>query len=187
MKRQSGASNTEYVLIVVMIALATMFMVKGLGIELRNLFSGATNQLNLFDGNAPEDGPGKPNAPGPGPAPTPPPPPPPTPPTPDHDAECRQQQAALQQERQTEGASLEQAFQEARHRYNEAMRQERYWVRGGRSRWGGSSWYLSLRYVHSEAERAAAQQQLNQAESAYQNWSQDWRQRYNQWQADCGH
>ncbi len=187
MKRQSGASNTEYVLIVVMIALATMFMVKGLGIELRNLFSGATNQLNLFDGNAPEDGPGKPNAPGPGPAPTPPPSPPPTPPTPDHDAECRQQQAALQQERQTVGGPLAQARQEAQRQNNEALRQERCWVRGGRSRWGGSSWYLSLRYVHSEAERAAAQRQLNQADSAYRDWDRDWRQRYNQWQSDCGH
>lgn len=192
MKRQSGASNTEYILIVVMIALATMFMVKGLGVELRNLFSGATNRLNLFDGNALEDGLGDPNAPTPGPTPTPPPSPPPnptpTPPVPDHDAECQQQQAALQQERETEGGSLTRAVQNARNQYNEAMRQERYWVRGHRSRWGGgSSGHWSSRYVHSAAERAAAGEQLNQAETAYRDWNRDWHQRQRQWQSDCGH
>ena len=189
-KRQSGASNTEYILIVVMIALATMFMVKGLGVELRNLFSGATNRLNLFDGNVPEDGLGDPTAPAPGPTPTPPPSPPPnpTPPAPDHDAECRQQQAALQQEREAEGGSLARAYQNARHRYNEAMRVERRWVHGRRrSRWGGSRGHWSVRYVHSAAERAAAREQLNQTETAYQDWNRDWNQRYQQWQSDCGH
>jgi len=187
-QRQSGASNTEYILIVVMIALAAMFMVKGLGVELRTLFSGATNRLNLFGGNAPEDDFGGPNIPEPGPPPTPTPSPTPPAPQPDHETECRQQQAALQGERETVGAPLSQAYQDARNQYNEAMRQESYWVPGHHSRWGrSSSGHWAYQYVHSAAERQSAQDQLNQARSAYENWNRDWNQRYHQWQADCGH
>ncbi len=163
-------------------------MVKGLGVELRTLFSRSTSRLNLFDGNAPEDGFGNPGAPEPGPTPTPPTPPSPVPPAPDHDIECQQQQTALQNERVTQGAQLAQAAQNAQIQYHEAMRKERYWVSGHHSRWGGgSSGHWSYRYIHSAAERQAAQEQLNQAQSAYSDWNRDWRQRYQQWQADCGH
>ena len=123
-----------------MIALAAMFMVKGLGVELRTLFSRSTSSLNLFGDNAPEEGTGNLNEPNPGPAPTPPfsedPDPTVTPSTPDHDAECQQQRAALLQERDTVGASLGQARAEAQRQMQVAMRMERYWVRGYHSRWG---------------------------------------------------
>ena len=192
MRRQAGASNTEYILIVVMIALASIFMVKGLGVELRHLFSGATNRLNFENGNVPDDGPVDPGDPGPGPAPTPdpptPPPPSPTPPQPDHDAECQQQLSELQNERSTTGAQLAEARRNAQLQLQEAMRRERYWVPGHHSRWGyGSSGHWAYRYVHSAAERQAAQEQANQASDAYRNWNQDWRQRYRDWQANCGH
>jgi Flp pilus assembly pilin Flp len=192
LKRQSGASNTEYILIVVMIALTAMFMVKGLGVELRTLFSRSTSALNLFDGIEPEDGSENTNEPTPGPTPIPPisedPDPTVTPSKPDHDAECQQQQAALQEERETEGASLAGEFQDARDQYDEAMRQERYWVPGHHSRWGGSSsGHWSSRYVHSAAERASAQEALDQTNAAYQEWNDDWNHRYHQWQSDCGH
>jgi len=175
-----------------MIALTATFMVKGLGVELRTLFSRSTSALNLFDGNEPEDGSENTNEPTPGPTPTPPssedPDPTVTPSTPDHDAECQQQQAALWEERETEGASLAGEFRVARNQYNEAMRQERYWVPGHHSRWGGgSSGHWSSRYVHSDAERSAAQEALNQTSAAYHIWNRDWIQRYHQWQSDCGH
>ncbi len=184
MKRQSGASNTEYILIVVMIALAAMFMVKGLGVELRKLFSGSTNRLNLFDGGIPEDGIGDPNVPAP--TPIPPSPPTPTPSEPDHETECRQQLAALQNERNTTGAQLAEARQEAQRQLMEAMRKERYWVPGHHSRWGRSSGgHWAYRYVHSAAERQAAQDRARDAAGAYDNWNRDWRQRYHQWQGNC--
>ncbi|NOZ12557.1 MAG: hypothetical protein GXO69_02790 [Acidobacteria bacterium] len=186
MRRQAGASNTEYILIVVLVALGAMMMVKGLGVELRSLFSGATNRLNLFDGDAPDDWVGDPDTPPPGPAPTPPNPTPP-PPAPNPDTECRQQRAALQQERAVEGGRLQQAVRNARSRYNEAMRRERYWIPGHHSRWGrSSSGHWGYRYVHSAAERQAAGEQLNDAETAYREWNRDWHRRYQQWQSECG-
>ncbi len=169
-----------------MIALAAMFMVKGLGVELRTLFARSTSSLNLFENKAPEDGTGNLNEPNPGPAPTPTPSPPP--PEPDHEAECQQQRAALQQERETVGGPLAQARQEAQRQMQEAMRKERYWVPGHHSRWGlSSSGHWAYRYVHSDSERAAAREQLDQAQTAYDNWNRDWRQRYHQWQSNCGH
>ncbi len=180
LNKQAGASNTEYILIVVLIAVSAIFMVKGLGIELRTLFSGATNRLNLFDGKSPDDGFPDPVQPGPPPSPQPP------APVPDHDAECQKQLAALQAERSTRGAQLLRALEEAQADYREAMRRERFWVSGHHSRWGGGGGYWASRYVHSDAERRAAQIALNRAQANYHNWRNDWNRRYQDWQSDCG-